>query len=381
MSAPVYYIALTAGGTGGHVFPAGVLAGELLARGHRVVLITDERGKRYTALFSGVDVEVLELDGFGARGLRGRLKALGQLVRGTRRAHRMFRSDRPDAVVGFGGYPSAPAMIAAIGLDLPTCLHEQNAVLGRVNRFLGHWAKALALSFGTTRRVGASARAKAVVTGNPVRADIAALSREPFPAHSTESMMRLLVLGGSQGARVLADVVPAALAALAPAQRRRLQVTQQCRREDLARVRAAYQDAGIAAETAEFIDDVPDRLAWAHLVIARAGASTVAEITAAGRPSILVPLPIATDDHQTANASELAEEGAGWLVPQAEFTPAALAKRLQKLLFNPARLDHAATRARVLGRPGAARNLADLIEWLARASGAGRPPASGRAPA
>jgi UDP-N-acetylglucosamine--N-acetylmuramyl-(pentapeptide) pyrophosphoryl-undecaprenol N-acetylglucosamine transferase len=287
-------------------------------------------------------------------------------------AQKHLESLKPSAVVGFGGYATWPVLAAAATLKIPTAAHEQNAVLGRVNRWLSPVVDALALSYERTRFLTGSRARKAIVTGNPVRPEVAALAAMPYPAVSEDGIFRILVVGGSLGARVLSEVVPTALSMLPFAQRRRLQVTQQCRAEDLERVDALYREAGIAAETAEFLDDMPERLSWAHLVIARAGASTLAEVAAAGRPAILVPLPIATDDHQTENARSFAQAGAGWLVPQPEFTAADLAKRVQKLITRPEGLIEAAAAARTLGRPEATRLLSDLIERMARLKGTGR---------
>jgi UDP-N-acetylglucosamine--N-acetylmuramyl-(pentapeptide) pyrophosphoryl-undecaprenol N-acetylglucosamine transferase len=234
-------------------------------------------------------------------------------------------------------------------------------VLGRTNRLVAGGASSLALSFRDTSKVSRRAAARAVVTGNPVREEIAALATRAYPAVGPDSIFRVLVLGGSQGARILSDVVPAALAMMPGAARKRFQVTQQCREEDMQRVRRTYDEAGIAAEVGTFFEDMPERLQWTHFVISRAGASTISELTAAGRPSILVPLAIATDDHQTTNASALVAAGGAWLFSESEFTPAALAKRVQKLALKPDALTRAAAATRAVGKPDATRLLADLV--------------------
>jgi UDP-N-acetylglucosamine--N-acetylmuramyl-(pentapeptide) pyrophosphoryl-undecaprenol N-acetylglucosamine transferase len=358
-------IVIAAGGTGGHFFPAEALAAELIARGQRVVLMTDTRsGGLSSAVFSGREQHVIAGAGIAGRGAIRGVRAVGALSAGVVQARGILARLDAAAVVGFGGYPSvAPVLATRLLRHRPAViLHEQNAVLGRANRFLARRADAVALSFAETRRVPEVAAT--VVTGNPVRPAIIALAQSSYVAASDR--IRLLVLGGSLGARVFSDVVPDALRALPESLRSRLQVVQQCRSEDLDRVRTAYQQAGIAAELSAFFPDVAARLLAAHLVIARAGASTVAELAVAGRPAILVPLPGAIDDHQSANARALAAAGGAWVMPQPDFTPAALAARLGDLLATPATLAGAAEAARSQARPDAAARLADLVHDLMR---------------
>ncbi len=359
-------IALAAGGTGGHMVPAHALDRELRRRGHATLLVTDPRGTALPGLFEDVETHLLDSGRMSGNAMQ-KLGASVRILLNTRRARGLLKQTAPDALVGFGGYPSLAAGLAAASLGIPICLHEQNAVLGRANRLLVRACRALALSFPDTAQVPADARRKAVLTGNPVRAVVAAIAQEPCPTLDEDCAIRLLVVGGSLGARILADVVPDALALLPPALTSRLAVTQQCRNADLERVLARYRAAGITAELAPYFADLPDRLALSHLVIARAGASTIAELTAAGRPAILVPLAIATDDHQTVNARALADAGGAWVIAEADFTPRELAKRLHALLLAPARLAEAATAARRLGRPDAAAALADLVERVAQA--------------
>lgn len=354
-------IILAAGGTGGHMIPAQALATELRRRGHTPTLITDSRGMRFAHLFDGIAIHQVA-SGRVDRGVVGRLRAGIDVVRGAIAAFRIFRRLRPAAVVGFGGYPSLPTGLASAFTGTPLCLHEQNAVFGRSNRVLARVARLLALSFEDTRRVPAG-RHK-VVTGNPVRAEVAALHDHPFAEFNDDSLMRILVIGGSQGARILSDVVPAAISALPRALLNRLQITQQCREEDLDLVRGRYAKIGVAADLMTFIDDLPARLEWTHLVISRAGASSVSELAAAGRPAVLVPLGIATDDHQTANARALELAGGAWVMKEAEFTPPALAKVIAGLARAPEKLRAAAEGARRVGRPDAARRLADVIEQM-----------------
>jgi UDP-N-acetylglucosamine--N-acetylmuramyl-(pentapeptide) pyrophosphoryl-undecaprenol N-acetylglucosamine transferase len=362
-------IVIAAGGTGGHLFPAEALAAELLARGERVALMTDARSSAFdSAAFANAERFVLR--GAGLSG-RGPLRAAGgalALAAGTVQARALLARLNASAVVGFGGYPSVPPLLAALTMGRAgrpaTVLHEQNGVLGRANRLLASRASVLALSFADTASVPAAARAE--VVGNPVRPALAALAGRGYPEIDGSGGLRLLVLGGSLGARVFSDVVPGAVAALPQALRKRLLVAQQCRPEDMGRVREAYEAAGVPAELSPFFPDVAGRLSTAHLVVARAGASTVAELACAGRPAVLVPLPHAIDDHQSANARTLASAGAAWIMRQAELTPALLAERLAALLGDPPALAAAAAASAGLAQPGAARRLADLVLSLVR---------------
>ncbi len=304
-------IVIAAGGTGGHFFPAEALAIELAARGHRIVLMTDSRSGGLTSpVFNEREQHVLSGAGIAGRGAAQRVRAVMALAAGVNQARGILSRINAATVVGFGGYPSvAPVLGARLLRRRPSViLHEQNAVLGRANRFLAARADVLALSFAATGRV--PGKMSATVTGNPVRPAIG-LAQIGYvaPLAQPADRIRLLVLGGSLGARVFSDVVPVALTSLPVSLRNRLSVVQQCRAEDLERVRGAYLEAGVAAELSVFFPDVAERLAAAHLVIARAGASTVAELAVAGRPAILVPLPGAIDDHQSANARALAR---GW---------------------------------------------------------------------
>src|SRR3954454_3551986 len=345
-------IVIAAGGTGGHFFPAEALAEELLARGHRIVLMTDARSGGLTSVvFAGHEQHVVRGAGIAGRGLARGVRAAAALAVGVIQARGLLSRINAAAIVGFGGYPCvAPVLGASLLRRRPAViLHEQNAVLGRANRFLASRADVLALSFAATERVPAGAQT--AVTGNPVRPAVAALAQAAYAAPTDR--IRLLVLGGSLGARVFSDVVPQALTALPEALRARLSIVQQCRPEDLDRVRAAYSALGLQAELASFFPDVADRLQAAHLVIARAGASTVSELAVAARPSILVPLPGAIDDHQSANARALAQAGGAWVLPQPQFTAAALADRLNHLLSTPASLAAAATAARTRARADA----------------------------
>jgi UDP-N-acetylglucosamine--N-acetylmuramyl-(pentapeptide) pyrophosphoryl-undecaprenol N-acetylglucosamine transferase len=354
-------IVIAAGGTGGHFFPAEALAAELVARGQRVVLMTDARsGGLSSPAFAGREQYVIRGAGIAGRGLWRGAKAVGSLAAGVVQARAILARIGASSLVGFGGYPSvAPVLAARLLRHRPVViLHEQNAVLGRANRFLAGRADVLALGFEDTKRVPAGTRTE--VTGNPVRPAITGLSQTGYVAATDR--IRLLVLGGSLGARVFSDIVPAALRSLPDALRVRLTVVQQTRPEDLERVKAAYAADGISAELSPFFPDVAARLVAAHLVIARAGASTVAELAVAGRPAILVPLPGAIDDHQSANARALAEAGGAWVMPQPAFTAQALAERLGALLADPVGLTAAAVSARTRARADAAARLADIVE-------------------
>ncbi|GGE88476.1 undecaprenyldiphospho-muramoylpentapeptide beta-N-acetylglucosaminyltransferase [Sphingomonas prati] len=358
------HFVLAAGGTGGHMVPAHALAAELMARGHGVALITDARGARIPGLFQGVETHLLPA-GRLSGGPIGWLKAWRNIRAGRAMARTIYGKARPDAVIGFGGYPALPAVLAAFKAGIPAAVHEQNAVLGRVNRLLARKVAAIATSYPDVQRLPARYADKVTLVGNPVRAEVAALRDEPFPVLDADGVFRVLVTGGSQGASVLSEVVPDGLGMLPVALRRRLQVTQQCRPEDIDVVRAKYAELGIPADLATYLPDLPERLAWSHLVIARAGASTIAELTEAGRPAILVPLPGATDDHQSVNVREMVAAGAARSIAQARFTPVELAKQMQKLALEPGALENAARRARGCGRPDAVRDLADLVEQLA----------------
>lgn len=364
--AAVHPIVIAAGGTGGHFFPAEALATELLSRGQRVALMTDARSGGLTSgVFANAERFVIKGAGIAGRGPLRAASAAAALIAGTVQARRILLMLNATAVVGFGGYPSVAPVLATrlLRRSRPVVvLHEQNSVLGRANRFLSRHADLLALSFPATTRIPAGVRTE--ITGLPVRPAIRALASRTYEAPT--GPINLLVLGGSLGARVFSDVVPPALATLPEALRARLSVTQQCRAEDLERVRAAYAASGIKADLAPFFTDIADRLGRAHLVIARAGASTVAELAVAGRPAILVPLPGAIDDHQSGNARALEAPGGAWTMAQPGFTPAALSARLQDLLTHPAKLNDAATAARGFARDNAATDLADMVEKLVR---------------
>jgi len=362
-------IVLASGGTGGHLFPARALAERLVDLGREVALVTDRRGVDLGTGLAGVPVHTVRSAAMAGRRLSGRLTGAVDLLVGTWEARRLMRQMGAVCVVGFGGYPSVPPVMAASRLGLPCLIHEQNAVLGRANRLLASRVDIVATSFAETAGLPSSSRARVVVTGNPVRPEIAALGDRPYEAPNGDGRLRILIIGGSQGARVLSDIVPAALETLPAGARGRVLITQQCRPEDIERVREAYDRLGVQAELATFFDDMAVRLDNSQLVISRAGASSVAEIAAAGKPAILVPYRFAADDHQSANAAAVEADGAAWMMPEAAFTPEALAARLEALIAAPHALETAAGRARRRARLQAARDLAVLVERLAPANG------------
>ncbi|MBO0750215.1 MAG: undecaprenyldiphospho-muramoylpentapeptide beta-N-acetylglucosaminyltransferase [Porphyrobacter sp.] len=341
--------------------PAFALAYELERRGHHVALITDKRGAEIPGKPDFLPAHVLPAGRFGKNPLHWP-KGLSAVLEGRRMALRLFDSFEPSAVIGFGGYPALPALLAARKAGVASLIHEQNAVLGRVNRLLAGRVNAIATAYPDVDRLKPKYLAKVHLVGNPVRPEVLALREEPFPAFTQDGLLRVLVTGGSQGARVLSDVVPDGLAMLPPALRSRLQVTQQCRAEDLDAVRERYASHGIPAELGTYFENMSERLADAHLFIGRAGASTIAELTDVGRPAILVPLPIATDDHQAANAREMVKAGGARCIRQPKFTAKELAKQIQAMALHPETLATAAHAAWNCGRPNAAKDLADLVE-------------------
>jgi UDP-N-acetylglucosamine--N-acetylmuramyl-(pentapeptide) pyrophosphoryl-undecaprenol N-acetylglucosamine transferase len=354
------HLLMAAGGTGGHMFPAQALAEALLARGWRVTLSTDERGARYTGGFPDeVDIEEIASATFARGGPIQKLGVPVTLASGVLDALFRLRRNRPDIVIGFGGYPSVPALAAATLLKLPRLIHEQNGVLGRVNRYFARRVDAVACgTWPTVLPEGAVG----IPIGNPVRAAVLSRAAAAYAPPPPDGPLNLLAIGGSQGARILADVVPTAITLLPDDLRARLSIAQQAREEDLTHVTTFYRHAGIAVDVMPFFRDVPDRIAAAHLVISRAGASSVADLCIIGRPSILVPYAAATGDHQTANARALVEAGAAILIPEAQFTPEALAVQIAAVLQHPEDAARMAAGALELGRPDATDRLVDLIE-------------------
>ena len=356
-------VLLAAGGTGGHLFPAEALAVALARRGVAVELVTDDRAMRYGGAFPARAIHAIaSATPRGGSVLAKGLAAL-TLARGVLESLGLLRRVRPLCVVGFGGYPTVPPMVAAALLRVPSMLHDQNAVLGKANRFLASSVDAIASGFPTLGGVPPTLSGRVVRTGNPVRPVVIEASHVPYPDFA-DGRFRLAVTGGSQGAKVMSDIVPAAIALLDPAQRGRLVIVQQARGEDEARVREAYQQLGVDAQVAPFFADLPARIAQAHLVIARSGASTVSELAVIGRPSILVPFPFALDQDQAANAQHLAATGAARVIVQKDFTPQWLAAQLAQAMADPPGLIQRAQAARSAGAPDAAERLADLVALI-----------------
>ncbi len=355
---------VAAGGTGGHLFPAEALARELGGRGWRIVLATDQRGAAYAEDFPAEERLALDAATFRMGDPIGMARGGFKIMQGLLKAQAAFRRLRPNVVVGFGGYPSLPALLAAPTTRTPTVIHEQNAVLGRVNRWIAPRTTAIACAFPTLIKASDKVKAKVEVVGNPIRPDIRALADKPYPDPGAGNV-RLLVTGGSQGARLLSEAVPAAIAMLPEDTRYRLHVTQQTRPEAMEDARRVYANALVEAQLSPFFRDMAGRLAASHLVIGRAGASTVCELAVVGLPSVLVPLGIAMDDHQTYNAKLLVDAGAAEAIPEKEFTPDRLAETLMRFLADPAELARRSAAARAVARPDAAERLADLVERVA----------------
>jgi len=386
MSISRHYV-LAAGGTGGHIIPAYALGTELLRRGHHVALITDERGARIPGCPEKMVTHILPA-GRITKNPKSWVGGARAIWRGRKMARQLYSSFAPSAVVGFGGYPAFPALLGAFANKIPTLVHEQNAVLGRVNRMTARKVSGIITAYPDVRRLNAAHEGKTHLLGNPVREEVLAIRDQSFPPLDDDGIFRVLITGGSQGANILSQIVPDSLARLPLNLRRRLQVTQQCREENIETVRTKYSEHEIPAELATYLPDLPERLGWAHLVIGRAGASTIAELTAAGRPAILIPLPGATDNHQTHNVNEMVDAGGAAVIKQAAITVADigndsddksnnlrmeqstaldkmrdhLVKQIQKIALEPGALENAAKAAWKCGRPNAVLDIADLVE-------------------
>ena len=352
-------VLVAAGGTGGHLFPAEALAAALGKRGIAVHLVTDRRAVRYGGAIPDAATHVVASATLRARNPIAATRTAAMLGVGLVQAWALIGRLKPAAVIGFGGYPTIPPLLAAAWRGVPTLIHDANAVIGRANRLLAPRVTAIATTFPDVFRAEPRLAAKATLTGNPVRPAVVAAAATPYPAGCDP--LRLLIFGGSQGARIMADIVPAAIGTLDSGLRARLAIAQQAREEDLGRVRGAYQTLAVAADVAPFFPDLPTRMAASHLVVARSGASTVAELAAIGRPAILVPLPHALDQDQFANAGVLDSAGGAIRLVQREFTPQRLAAELAALAAAPERLAAMAAAARSLGRLDAAERLADLV--------------------
>jgi UDP-N-acetylglucosamine--N-acetylmuramyl-(pentapeptide) pyrophosphoryl-undecaprenol N-acetylglucosamine transferase len=364
MTVEAKQILISAGGTGGHMFPAEALARDLIGRGYRVALATDVRGKKYEPFADGVPVYVLKSGAMKA-GLLSKIKTVLSLGIGYLQARKLIDKLKPAVVIGFGGYPSFPAVYAAQKKNIPTIIHEQNAILGKANAYLAPKADRIALSWNNVESIDESDAVRSVVTGNPVRPDISALYNKPYPALEQDGVLKILVLGGSQGASVFGEILPQVVDNLSRAHKARLDITQQCIDADIEQVRQSYTDAGVKAELATFFSDVAAKLEECHLVIARSGAGTVCEVTTAGRPAIFVPYPWHKDQQQKRNADAVFDAGGAWVMTQDGFTVEALLARIETFLQNPEALFNAAESSHSCGKPDAARKLGNLVTALA----------------
>lgn len=349
-------IVLTTGGTGGHIFPAASLALELQKAGYRIAFITDKRAKNIPDVLS--DVHYIVAEGVTGRSFLRKIGAAFKLLFGTIQAGFLLIKLQPKAVVAFGGYACVPTGLAAQFLHFPVMLHEQNAVLGRANRLLARRTKLIATSFTPTALIPGNV--PTVETGMPVRPPILEKANCPYPDQGAD--FHLLIIGGSQGARAFSSVIPEALNVLPPYLKARLILTQQVRAEDMEKVREAYRNSGIKTVTlSPFFNNIAELLEQAHLVISRAGSSSLAEFSVMGKPALLIPLPTAADDHQTANARSFTQSGGGWLMIEKDFTPEALATRLCELMENPAVLKKASELARQKASLNASKELCRTI--------------------
>ncbi len=357
-------VVLAAGGTGGHVFPAEALAAELSSRGYQLALVTDRRGGDLSGRLGELETHRVRAGGIAGKGVFARILSAIELMVGTVQAWFLLRRLKPAVVVGFGGYASVPTMLAAAYSGTKAAIHEQNAVLGRANRMLASRVETIATSFEKVSEIPENAKSNIIVTGMPVRLAVTIVRDRAYPSISREGDINLAVFGGSQGAHIFSVVVPDAMKRLDESLRRRIKITQQSRQEDIDLANSVYRTIGIEAELSTFFNDVPDRIADAHLVICRSGASSIAELTTIGRPAILVPYRHAVDDHQSRNAYAVDEVGGGWLIPEKAFTGVVLAERLAALFAIPRILENAATAAKSAGVPDAAARLADMVVGL-----------------
>lgn len=352
-------ILLSAGGTGGHLYPAEALAQELLRRGHRVVIVTDKRGHAFKSLGDKVDIHVVSAATMSG-GVVNKLRAVTRMGTGVVQAQRLLSKVKPDVVIGFGGYPSVPAVLAAQLTGVPTLLHEQNAVLGKANALLAGKARVIATALPGTKGMKDKDAQKIVTTGNPVRDAIVGVRDAAYP--QDDSRLNILITGGSQAAKVFSEIVPEAVALLPQDLRARLDIVQQCREDMIEVTQKAYAKTGVKAEVKAFFSDMAERLKACQLFIGRSGASTVAEVAAVGRPAIFVPYPGHADMQQLHNANVIATRGGGWVMLQQDFTAAALAQKLTDLMTTPAQLASAAAASKACGESHAAQKLADVVE-------------------
>lgn len=355
-------ILLCAGGTGGHLFPAEAVAHEMKARGYLVHLAADDRVAKFAGHFPADKIHQIRSATIASKNPLAIARAMMALLGGYLQSRALLKQIRPDVVAGFGGYPTVPPLLAATRNGIPTLVHEANAVLGRANRFLGKRVNKVAIGFGNTSLVG---DIEVTVTGNPVRPDILKRCSTPYPERGAEDPFNLLVFGGSQGAQFFSTVLPMAITTLTPNVVSCIRLVQQARPEDRDELIETYARMSLDAEVDTFFGNMAEQLEKAHLVISRAGASTVSELAVMGRPAILVPYPHALDHDQAANASAMAEAGGAQICPQAKLDAIRLAKELTKAVSEPKKLATAAKNAKKTGKPDATRVLADMLEALA----------------
>jgi UDP-N-acetylglucosamine--N-acetylmuramyl-(pentapeptide) pyrophosphoryl-undecaprenol N-acetylglucosamine transferase len=351
---------ICAGGTGGHMFPAMALADDLISRGCKIVFVTDKRTKKYVEKRDDYNVQVITSSTLPS-GLLGKVKGLLNLARGYFQSMSLIKKYNPSLAIGFGGYPSLPPMVAAQRQNIMTVIHEANAVLGRANAYLAPHADRIALSLPDMSSLRDEDIPRTVVTGNPVRSDIGALYAHSYNAPDADKDFNLLVIGGSLGAKVMGDNMPQALASLPEDLKVRLNVTQQCLEDDVESVKTIYNDAGITAKLSPFIENMPEILKTTHLAVARAGASTVAELAVAGVPAIYIPYPHHADQQQKVNAESISKQGGAWVIEEKDLTPSVLASRIESLMRSPESLFKAAESARGCAKPEATRKLGNLI--------------------
>ena len=354
-------VLLAAGGTGGHLFPAFALTEELKRRGVEVHIVTDERIDQFSGQTVADGMHVVPSATIKSKSPLSLMKTGFTLFRGVLKARKLLKRLKPDFVLGFGGYPTFPPLLAAGQMGIATGLHDQNAVMGRANRLLAKRVDVIATSFAEVKYLPDQLAGKVRRTGNPVRAKVLAVKDTPYPPLEPDGLFHLLIFGGSQGARFFSEFFPAALAGLKPEVKARLRVTQQCRSEDLERVRGIYQRGGISARLETFFEDLPAVMAASHLIISRSGASTVTELAICGRPAIMVPLPHALDNDQLLNARSLADHGAGWVIEQKDLAPDAFLARFEGFYAQPQVLQNAANAAKSLAQPEAVVRLADVV--------------------
>lgn len=356
-------VLLASGGTGGHIFPAEALSLELKARGISCILITDKRYEKYVGNLQQFEAHIIRTGNFQG-GILKKIRSVINILIGFYQSWKLIRSLRSSLVVGFGGYPSFPSMWVALRMGVRTIIHEQNSLLGHTNQVLSEKVDLIATSFPDVIGIGGNLKNKVKLIGNPVRPAISSLREMPYPEIQENGVLRILVVGGSQGASVFSRVVPEAIEMLPKAQRSRIRIDQQCRADDIKETKDKYDKLGVSADLSTFFTDIPLRLASTHLVITRSGASTLAELTVSGRPALMVPYPHSKDDHQMINATALEDEGGGWVMPQDAFTPANLSAKIEGFLNLPSSLEEAAAKSKQAGKPDACKDLADLVQSI-----------------